>query len=356
MANDSIKVGLIGAGRNTALRHIPGLRAQSGVELYGVANRSKESSQRVCDQFEIPNAYDDWVELIEDDDIDAVSIGTWPYMHRTLTLAALDAGKHVLCEARMAMNSIEAREMLDASLASPDLVTQVVPPPHLMPVERRLMDLISDGYVGDIVHVDANIFNEGDWPNNDAPVHWRHDRDLSGNNTMTMGIWYENLMRLVGEAKSVQANAQTVVKWRKDANGDRRSMTIPDQLDVVYSLAQGGTVNLSVSTALGAFRPPFNLWIYGTTGTVHITSVDFSNPGGPRLKVMGGQKGDKAMSEIVVPAEKVGGWRVEEEFANAIKGIEPVTRTNFTDGVKYMEFTDAVQEAWQTGKIVTLPL
>jgi predicted dehydrogenase len=262
----------------------------------------------------------------------------------------------VLCEARMAMNSIEAHEMLDASLASPDLIAQIVPPPHLMPVERHLIDLISGGYVGNIVHVDANIFNEGDWPHNDAPVHWRHDRDLSGNNVMTLGIWYENLLRLVGEASAVQANAQTVVKWRKDASGNRRSMTIPDQMDVIYTLAQGGTVNLSVSTVLGAFRPPFNVWVYGDQGTIHITSTDFSNPGGPKLKVMGGKRGDKQMSEITVPAGKVGGWRVEEEFINAVKGIEPVTRTNFTDGVKYMEFTDAVQQSWQSGDRVTLPL
>ena len=56
--------------------------------------------------------YDSWEELLEDESLDAVCIGTWPYMHRTLTTAALAAGKHVLCEARMAMSASEAHEML----------------------------------------------------------------------------------------------------------------------------------------------------------------------------------------------------------------------------------------------------
>ncbi len=356
MAEDTIRVGFVGAGANTARRHIPGLREQPGVELAGVANRSLASSQRVCDEYEIAKAYEDWVDLIDDDDIDAISIGTWPYMHRTLTLAALDAGKHVLCEARMAMDASEAHEMLDASRANPDLVTQIVPSPQIMPIERHLIDLITEGYVGDVLHVDARVFTDRNWPDTDAPVHWRHDRDLSGNNAMTMGIWYELLMRLVGRASSVQAQAQTIVKHRKSADGLRTEMTIPDQLDVLWSLAGGGTVNMSVSTTLGSFQPPFDLWVFGDKGTLHIDAPDFSQTGLSDLRITGGKRGDSEMSVIEVPPEKVGAWRVEEEFVNAIRGVEPVTRTNFADGVKYMEFTDAVQESWQSGSRVNLPL
>ena len=92
-----------------------------------MANRSRESGQRVADQFGIPVVGDTSADVIDDPDVDAICIGTWPYMHRTLVLAALDAGKHVLTEARMAMNAAEAHEMLDASLDNPDLVAQVVP-------------------------------------------------------------------------------------------------------------------------------------------------------------------------------------------------------------------------------------
>ena len=119
MANETIKVGFIGAGANTALRHIPGLRAQEGVEFAGVANRSLESSQTAADKYEIGEAYPTWLDLVEDPNIDAVCIGTWPYMHSPVTLTAMDNGKHVLCEARMAVNATEARDMLAASVANP---------------------------------------------------------------------------------------------------------------------------------------------------------------------------------------------------------------------------------------------
>ena len=59
-------------------------------------------------------------------------------------------------------------------------------------------------------------------------------------------------------------------------------------------------------------------------------------------RLSGGRRGDKALSEIPIPAERRIGWRVEEEFVNAIRGKEKVSRTTFEDGVRYMEFTEAV--------------
>ncbi len=355
MTEETIRVGLIGAGANTTKKHIPGLKAQPNVEVIGVANRSVASGERVAAEFDIPRVYGDWLELLDDDDIDAVCIGTWPYMHHPLTLASLEAGKHVLVEARMAMNSAEARDMLSASKMSPDLVAQIVPAPHTLPIDRTIMDLIADGYVGEVLNVKVHVGAGSNFPNYDAPMHWRNDRDLSGNNIMTMGIWYEALMRWVGPASTVQALSQVVVKHRKDSEGNRRAISIPDHLDIMCRLAGGGTSNLTVTTVSG-FTPSMDIWIHGTEGTIRAQAVDFSDPGAPETRLTGGQRGDAQMTEIEVPEEKRGGWRVEEEFINAIRGVEPVTHTNFTDGVKYMEFTDAVTEAYQTGDTVYLPL
>ena len=96
MAEEAIRVGLIGAGGNVRNRHIPGFRKVAGLEILGVVNRSPESSHRVAEQYNIPRIYNSWQELLDDESINAVCIGTWPYMHRTLTLAALEKGKHVL--------------------------------------------------------------------------------------------------------------------------------------------------------------------------------------------------------------------------------------------------------------------
>ena len=112
---EQIRVGLIGAGGNTKSRHIPGFNKIKGVQLLSVANRSTESSEQVAKEFNIAETAKNWRVILEDDRIDAVCIGTWPNMHCPITIAALNHGKHVLCEARMALNSIEAHKMLNAS-------------------------------------------------------------------------------------------------------------------------------------------------------------------------------------------------------------------------------------------------
>ena len=125
----TIRVGLIGAGANTKFRHIPGFQTLEAVQITCVANRSRESSRKVADQFGIPEIKDSWQEVIDSDNVDAVCIGTWPYLHCEATCAALEQGKHVMCEARMARNLQEARTMLETSRKSPHLAAQIVPSP-----------------------------------------------------------------------------------------------------------------------------------------------------------------------------------------------------------------------------------
>src|SRR5688500_16502097 len=98
MTNSTLRVGLIGAGENTRKKHIPGLRAIDGVEIVAVCNRRPASTQKVASDFSIPRTFARWQDVVADPAIDAVVIGTWPYLHCPITLAALAAGKHVLCE------------------------------------------------------------------------------------------------------------------------------------------------------------------------------------------------------------------------------------------------------------------
>ena len=346
MADETIRIGYVGAGGNTRLRHLPGFAAIDGVESVSVANRSRESGQRVADAFGLSTVYDSWEDLIDADDTNAICIGTWPYMHKTLVLASLAAGKHVLTEARMTMNSADAREMLEASLAYPDLVAQIVPAPHTLKIDSTIRDMISGGYFGDVLSADITV-HQGDFVDYDSELHWRHNRDLSGNNIMQMGIWYEAIMRWFGPAAAVTAVGRVTVKNRKGWDGGLAYITIPDHVETLIEFASGPVAGMRVSTVTG-LAPADGVWIFGSEGTVHVDSAS--------MTVRGGQRGDGGLSEIDIPAEKQGDWRVEEEFINAIRGIEPVTHTNFFDGVRYMEFTDAVTISMQTGERVTLPL
>ena len=83
MGQDSINIGLIGAGGNVKLRHIPGFQAIDGVNVTAVSNRSIASGKKIAEEFGIQNVYGNWIEVMEDPEIDAICIGTWPYMHCT---------------------------------------------------------------------------------------------------------------------------------------------------------------------------------------------------------------------------------------------------------------------------------
>src|SRR5689334_5419059 len=178
-----IRVGVVGAGGNTVAMHIPKLQAIDGVEIVSVCNRSRESSARVAEQFGIPTIYDQWQDLVAAPDTDAIVIGTWPYLHCRATIAALEAGKHVLCEARMAMNLQEALAMRDAARARPQLVAQVVPAPYTFGVDATVQRLIAEQYLGDVLAV--NLRDGNRFLDRESPIHWRQDADLSGYNVLS---------------------------------------------------------------------------------------------------------------------------------------------------------------------------
>lgn len=350
MAEDTIRIGLVGAGGNTTLRHIPGFQAIEGVEIVSVANRSRASGQRIADLYGLPEVYDNWVDLMEADDTDAICIGTWPYMHRDMVLAALENDKHVMTEARMAMDAAQAREMLDASRLYPHLVAQIVPSPMTLRVDNTVKQLIADGYLGDVLSVNLVVNDKTMHPAGfvapDAPYHWRHDRDFSGYNIMQMGIWYEAMMRWVGPAQTVQSLTRTHVKSRLDG-GNSKIITIPDHIEVLCEMYSGPLLHIRMSAVTG-HSPGNGAWLFGTDGTLFVES--------PGMALYGGTRNDDALSEIYIPEENQGDWRVEDEFINAIRGVEEITHTNFADGVRYMEFTEAVTISAQTGEKVHLPL
>ena len=343
MSSEPIRVGIVGAGANTRDRHIPGLQAIAGVEIVSVCNRSAESSDRVAEQFGIPTTYAHWNELVDAPDTNAIVIGTWPYLHCQATLAALAAGKHVLCEARMAMNATEAWEMYDAAQANPHLVVQIVPSPMTLRVDATLQRLIASGYLGDLLAIEVRV--GGDFLDAAAPLHWRQDFDLSGFNIMSMGIWYEAILRWVGEATRVQAMGKIFTQMRADETGAPRAVRVPEHVDVVADMACGAQLHMQVSSVTGLAGAP-EAFLFGSEGTLRVAADT----------LYGGKRGDDVMQEIPIPAEEAGGWRVEEEFINAIRGLEKITHTTPLSGVKYMEFTEAVTRSMQTGQVIALPL
>ncbi len=343
MTQNKIRLGIVGAGKNMVDRHIPNFQTIKDVEIIGVCNRSVESSKKVAFEYNIPKVYENWSELVNDPEIDAVVIGTWPYMHCPVTLAAITAGKHVLCEARMSMNAKEALEMYQASKKNLKLICQLVPSPITLREDRYVRRLISEGYLGEILAIE--IKDGGKFLEYDTPFHWRQDSALSGHNIMSLGIWYESMMHWVGEANRVMAIGKTFVKTRKEAgSGELRAISIPDHIDVLADMDCGAQMNIQISSVTG-LADEFKAVLYGSKGTLCFSSG----------KLYGAKKGEAELKELTIPSDEEGRWKVEEDFIHAIKDEKIIgggANTTFEDGLKYMMFTEGVYKSIKTGRAV----
>jgi predicted dehydrogenase len=354
MSSQALRIGLIGAGGNTKLRHIPGFKALAGVEIVAVCNRRPESTAAVAREFGIPRSYSHWEELIADRDVDAVVIGTWPYLHCPITLAALEAGKHVLTEARLCMNADEAHEMLAASRQYPKLVTQVVPSPFGLKGDGVMKDLIRSGYLGELCEAHVYGRNAG-LADPAAPLSWRQDAALSGFNMLTLGIVHETLLRWAPPPIRVTAQIHAFVPARIDPqSGVRRPVGTPDSVQVLAVLKNGARATYQFS-GVTRFGQGMGIQLHGTRGALFYDLANDRIYGASDTQ--GAKPGDTdQLEELPMPPEKAGGWRVEADFVDSIRQGAPVTFTDFATGVAYMEFTEAVARSAQQGEPIELPL
>ena len=348
MATEKIRVGIIGAGANACQNHIPRLQAIEGVEILEVANRTTASAQRVADRFKIPTVRARWQDVATSENLDAVLIGTWPYLHCEATCVALESGKHVLCEARMAMDEAEARKMLKASYEHSKCVVQLVPSPFTLRADQTILEFLDQNMLGEPLHFQFN-FHSNALASPDGSLHWRRNKKYSGSNIMVLGIVYESLLRWFGPAKSVNAQAKFITKQALDPDSGREAeMEIPDFLRVQMEMKNGILGALSMSEYDLHADPP-HIKIFGNDGVLH---YEFKVDG----KLFYGSKKDSKMKEVLILPEKEGRWRVEKEFIHAIRGQEEIQYTTFTTGVEYMKFTEAVNKSFRNnGESIIIP-
>jgi len=331
-----LRIGMVGAGGIARSRHVPGLKAIDGVRLEAVANRSRESSERAAAEFGFARARAHWRDVVQDPEVDAVVIGTWPYLHAPIALAALAAGKHVLIEARLAMNAVEGREILAASRRRPDLVAMVVPAPFSFWADACVQRLLAEGEIGDLRLV--RVFWGGGDGRLDIGPAWRCERRYSGNNVLSLGIVYETLVRWVGPALWVQADTQLITPRHEAGPAD-----VPDLVCAHGELAGGARLSLDMSPH-ARFAGANVVHLFGSAGTITIDmgrrSIALDQGNGP--------------IEIQPRDDERADWRVEAEFVGAIRGEEEVQLTDVATAVRYLEFTDAVHASAATGRRIPL--
>ena len=269
----TIRIGIIGAGfaRTT---QIPGFRNCQDARIVAIASAHRERAAEVAREFAIDHVEADWRALIARDDLDLVSIVTPVVTHCEMTLAALEAGKAVLCEKPMAMNAGEARRMADCARAAGAL-TLIDHELRFLTGRVKLHELLRRGEIGKVRHVRlilrADSRADPNWPWN-----WWSDIKQGGGALGAIGSHTIDGFRwLLGTAVSeVCCNLATHVRRRKDQLGEMREVTTDDETNLLLrfadsELTEGATGNASLSM-VEAGKPEHRLEIFSERGSYMI--------------------------------------------------------------------------------------
>lgn len=340
---DTVRIGIVGLGSVCRQRHIPGLRAIEGVEIVAVANRTRASSERASAEFEIPVVCENWRELVARPDLDAVVVGTWPYLHREVSVAALESGKHVFCQARLAMDYPDALEMARCARRT-GMVAMVCPVPIGLTKDATMKRYVEQKRLGEIRLVRVQSMTNS-FVDPATPASWRKDHRLSGLNMHTLGMYIEVIHRWFGWTRAVQASTQIFVAERVDPDGQRLRIEIPDQALINAEMMAGFPVQYVISTIV--HHGDDTIEMYGSEGSLRYEVATDTLYGAAPGQPMGSATVD------VRDASDAAQWRVERDFIDAIReGI--AYHPSFEDGLKYMQVIQAVYDSARDGQRVEL--
>jgi predicted dehydrogenase len=354
----TIRTAVIGASFAKAA-YLPALATVDDVEVVAVASARLESAQAAAQAFGVPHAYDDWRAMLDKHPVDLVGIATPVIHHAPMTLAALDAGAHVICEKPMAMNSNEARQMLDKAeaLGRVHLIGHEL---RFNPNRRKIKRLIADGTIGDVRHV--NIVNiSATWGDPASrPVNdWWSLAEMGGGRLGANGSHQIDLLRFwLGDVGAISGQVATLVPDRIGKNtGGPWTATADDQVSFTAEMKNGALASVFLS---GAARHSIgnHVQIFGSEGTIMLADAD------EILRVARAGEEFQDMSEFdpnaALPGIGKGIWNVSfvgliHEVTAAIReGRAPRAGATFADGLKNQQAMDAVRRSWAERRWITL--
>jgi predicted dehydrogenase len=328
---DVVRVGLIGTGFGVAA-HLPAFAQYDGVEVVAVCSADPRRAESAARALGVEIATGDYRELISHPDVDLVDITTPPALHTEMTMAALAAGKHVLCEKPFAMSAAETEKMRDAASAS-GLVTALCHEFRYDPVRRALRKLVSSGYVGDVKLVDLRVhMGQGTNPRIE-PYYWGWlaQADRGGGFAMNhLSHHLDLLLWTFGSLASWQSRSSTIITKRPRLVGEYRDgdplgpdtatdgvgeVDADDTVLLFGEFASGAMLSVSGSWSLH-FPPGQQLFIYGTEGTLAYRS-DMAIGG----ELSGARVGDAGMSPIDVTEFDLTGSTERHRFAPHIAAL-----------------------------------
>lgn len=347
-----IKIGIIGVG-SISEAHILAYQNLPDVEIYAFCDINEERLKDMGERYGVTHLFTDKEEMLAIPEIDAVSVCTWNSQHAPCAIAALKAGKHVMCEKPMAMNAKEAEEMKKTAEESGKLL--------MIGFVRRykestqvLKEFSENGTIGDIYYTKATYLRR-----HGNPGGWFGDKSRSGGGPLIdLGVHVIDMARFVmGNPKPVSAYGVTFNKLgnRKDLVDQPPYVSIssvPEDICDVEEFASavirfdnGGVVAVETSFDLNLKNDVGTFEVFGTKGGASLA---------PNLEIYTDVNKYMADINIVKDLNKGNAFISEfRHFIDCIKGdaecISPAE-----DGIIMMKILDAIYESARTGEAVKI--
>lgn len=270
-----LRWGLIGCGDISRKRVAPALRDIPECKLVAVSRARADLAEAFAKEFGAKRWYDDWRELIADDEIDAVYIATPVYLHAEQADAAAEAEKHVLCEKPMAMTPDECERMI-AACDFNGVTLGVAYYRRFYPVIRRVKEIIASGEIGKPVIAQINAFERfNPQPGDDR--YWLLEKEKSGGGPM-MDFGCHRIEVLLNLFGPIERIACVIGR----AMFDRE---VEDTCVAAFEFESGAQASLAVTHA--AFESRDTLDIFCSAGSIHIPAL---NRGELRLVTGAGER------------------------------------------------------------------
>ncbi len=348
-----IRVGLIGTGVGAAV-HLPSLTYLPDTEVVSVWSRRQDRAAAVAAEHNILKAVSDYRDVIDDPDVDAVVVASPPFLHYQMVLAALEAGKHVLCEKPMARSVAEARDMTKMA-EQVGVAAMVHHEFRFLPIRRRIKELIDQGFLGEPQSATLTVFRSSLADPYGRPFSWLMEDDKAGGMLGATGSHHIDALRWwFGEIKGVAGATATMVGRRRMPDSSiMAKVDADDNFAFVLRFANGALATVHVC-ATAPVDTGEEIILSGSSGMLMAHGDD---------ALYGARWGEGALQEQDIPA------RPDDDLPNFghplipptiglhrawIRAIREGTQAtpSFNDGAKVQEVIDGVHRSSRQGRWV----
>jgi predicted dehydrogenase len=358
----TIRIGIIGAGfaRTT---QIPGFRDCMSTRVVAISSRNREHAENVAKEFEIEHVISDWRELVKRDDIDLVSIVTPPALHCEMTLAAVENGKHVLCEKPMAMNADEALRMTESAREA-GVLALIDHELRSLKSRRTMRVMLQSGAIGTVRH--CNYVFRSDYRSlRDRPWDWWSDEKMGGGTLGAIGSHAIDSFRwmLSTEINSVCAMLSTHIKERPDkSTGQMREVTSDDEAKLFFRFDDSemtkNTTGMALLSVVESGKYENRLELYGSTGALMVeeTGELWHSPAGS-----GAWRPVQIHQDPMAPGMRPASWSrgfaaLSCAIIEALRSDETTVEgaATFADGYRVQLALDAARASNKSGRWETI--